>query len=74
MGGAGRIEVSGTELGFIPGMQWKFLSCILALWEQTLRDRRVLSLGEDSLLKLAAENQARLAPRERAPRHGACCF
>lgn len=67
MGGAGRTEVSGAE-------PWQFLSSILVLWKQTLRDRRVLSLGEDSLLKLAVENQARLAPRERALRHGACYF
>lgn len=49
------------------GWPWTFLSSILALWEQTLRARRVLSLGEASLLKLAAENQARPAPRESPP-------
>ena len=46
------------------GWQWTFLSSILALWEQTLRARRVLSLSEASLLKLDAENQARPDPRE----------
>lgn len=67
MGGAGRTEVSGAE-----PWQWTFLSSILVLWEQTLRDRRVLSLGEDSLGESSKAGSQR--ERERALRHGACYF